>query len=339
MNHVFEYSDISGDFVPNLIKSQATFTTWKIGKRVKSIAIGDRIIKDVRSWTCKEEALEALDKWRGNGLTGAPASAAGFYHKLNQFKFASYSQNHLFDDAYIGGWQEAFKVGNFQEAYKYYDIISAYYWASNQGFPFRVQMFNPKCNCHLLRVKVDSGNFPTCLNSDVITLDNDDIDAYNIKGTILTGVSWNKSDVLNMDYSFENVYKLNLNYETWKQLKRTYWGLWSSRRELVREHYIEGKLVTETKYKNRRVNLIWSVLITRRVLRRLFGVVDSAALLVQTDAVLTPNPISVGGRDGDFKLKAVYKGVFIRSSGVWTVSPVPLDVANYTKHSGTKGAL
>jgi hypothetical protein len=315
---------------------------WRLGSSISTCRVETSYTKELNKWHSLELALETYEKWLSLGFKGAPSSPCTVFHKINNSGVAlNYSQNKYFAELSRGGWQQVFKYGSIAQHVRYYDIKAAYYSAGLNILPKKIRVYTKGDKYFLAIMKLDiiNPNLPPAFRRKLVVCDYIDIDTYNLKGEIIFGVAWDKSDIINLQETWENIKKLGLNNKTVKKMMQTYWGRWGMTKPVIRETRRGGSVISQSQIKNNLKNAVWSCLIINRVTRKVWRVVDSKnVLLVLTDAVLTTDKIETGSTAGSWVKKLdLPDGVIIKAPGVWSgLLDSNKNVNEWEKHSGHK---
>lgn len=334
------------DFTGEAYVFRGRITTIRQGNSYTKTAYGFRNDLDL--------ALECYEIWKELGYKGAPSGAHSFFDKSLSFPRPPIRTQDFFSPFFHGAWIQLLKeqsdyIGDIQ----YYDMISAYMWAGiSQGFPRKYKPYEGRDSAFvgIWENEIDPGEYgpiPHYFKRPYCLVTHQDVEIYGLKGRILWGVSWDKSQEIGLHETFEQLDKI-LPEKAFKQMSQSFWGGWASSTPIKRVNYVagqpakrlsKGRMVKSISIRPHKVNFVWACLIVHAVIRRCYQYAYDA-ILVSTDALLTQQEIPTGHNIGDWRLKEqTTTGATVIHANVWSFntegSIAPLDRSEWSRHAGT----
>lgn len=316
----------------------ATGRAWRFGDHYTSYAPTQKLVyKSFHSFGRhpKSDHMQlVLNECQRAGLD-PPSSYSDIFQQLSPVPWPYRSVVNPFRHFRIdGGWQAAFHHGRIDQPLYYYDMRSAYRWASTLSLPdcrsaMRYHGFSRTTRPGFALVKLKPYTLPYAPRGGWHFLTTEERDFFGIM-----------PEQVHYMMIFPRTISLD---ETWvhidqhfpasaKRISQHYWGAWACRKSVVQECF---KSHSHREMSNRGYNPILAHFIVSRVKMRL--VEQMAALgsrnvhMVFVDAILTSEPMTEGERYGDFKMKyCLERGGLILGPGVWGHSSGEL-----IKHAGT----
>lgn len=298
-------------------------------------------------------AYEALDHWKRRGYKGSPYSAASFaraeFEKLKRQKKMKNrvcaSVNNILRDKFTGAWIEATCRGYVLDEVYHYDINSAYLAAALKGLPAAYYPYTGKGDPlgYVVEMLIESSekelpNFLERPGTHILT--SEEIEYYGIRGFVFKGVQYHDLSINLADVLYELT---DLPPDLFKRCTQAFWGMFASTSGIDVEYMSDSE---NRKMWNRRQNIGWAALITRRVameVHRIF--VRYGGFQCFVDSVLCTREIpeeEINSDTGGWKLVDKYKyGVYLKAPGVWDAlesrgAKPNADPSNWKKHSGIK---
>ena len=311
---------------------------WRMNGQLVSLELkGGGIIKPLERFPdhCYDENLFGgfLENCYSKDITRPSSYADLFYQKSFSPKL-KWSYNALFMEWFVGGWQEAKKIGVLPGHWNMYDMKSAYFWALTQGLPdtrtFRFKRKYKHSELHgfdcegLFVIEIEKARetypYPFNRKRQRYIATTEEIEQLELSVTkIHSGITWKKSsNVANQ------MVDTILGLPASKQVGRSYWGRWASRAP-ISCRMASGR---EWKLRNILTNIIWAHIILSRVKMRVWRHSGNAAHIF-VDSIITKDIIETGNEAGDWKLVNEFDGLNIKSPGYFET----LD-GTLIKHSG-----
>lgn len=296
-------------------------SSWKAGKMQKMWRLGPRIISaqldrkyGAGVWKALERfplvaPLPQLDALESAGIDHPSSWGDTFHQKHGYALRVRYTFNGMFEWWSGGPWSEALKRGKFAGRWFRYDLISAYRWAATLGLPdpsgYRATTrYNGQPGLWVGYVQTRDDLPPVWRTAKPVVFSTDDIEAYNLRVTVLRGVTW-RSEVPR-DYVERTLRQLPFP----KEAGRAYWGRWVARDPLICQ-----TRKTEWQLRNIFQHFIWGWLIVHRVRQRIWEASREAAH-VYVDEVVIPHQLPTGKNVGDWHLKETYdNGIIVKRTG------------------------
>lgn len=334
------YVDNVTEIAKNLTIPHTVFT---VHGHPKTVMTQTDLFKDVSGFGDRATAYECLYLWKQAGFSGSPSSPVAFFRNVCKVKTnIKAGTNDALSRYFSGGWISALSSGfHHGEAYLY-DIVKAYYWAGSLGLPMKVKYFKNKPTSKnwiaIVKMKSHPEVCPDFLKREVAVLSSEDIEVYDCEFDILYGFDlygfdyFPQQDLEKIDYLPEKCLKL---------AKQSYWGIWAMQQQIRVERITNDGEVINWHLNNRNKKMIWAILIVRRVMGKLYSMIDENVMNIYVDSILTREKIAddkTGEEAGDWKLKKTLDGVVIKNAGVWTTIDSFLKhgkrYENWYKHSG-----
>lgn len=262
-----------------------------------------------------------VEEYFTNGGIHAPASfSAGFW--LNFFE--SRKPHHAFDVFFgrfiSGGWQEVFANGTYTCPLYRYDINSAYGWAASLGLPdpkfYRVHKAIDRPGLYIIKAAAncDRPPRPFTHHEMVVLATDQEIKAYNLQvSKVLWGVSWDESQMIDPRPAIDATLET---FTDGKQILRTFWGKWCSRRGPTTANFSNGVIEKEWSLPNINRHYIWAHLLYARVKMRMHSL-SKSALRIYCDSILTKEQLPVDSNLGGWKLEKFFpNGVHFLKTGL-----------------------
>lgn len=299
---------------------------------------------------CQFETLESayhyLELWKSLNFSGAPSNYTSFFFAINRNELPTikHTYNILLRNFLQGGWIEAFRTGLIKERVYLYDIKRAYYWSGLLRLPYQVGLYQKDADGWIGCFKVMDSDllslYARLIKGSYVVLTNEDVANFQIPTDKLQTVwLFGLYDYRNIMHLFERVYDLTKDEHLLKRICQIYWSRFAMYEPVRCVVFQNNEKKKEYIIKNKFLNLIWSILIVRRVMARIYEVKDNA-ILCYVDSVLTTKELSTGVDVGSWILKNVYDGVYVQCAGVWTKlnsrGEVPSSFVEFTKHAGYK---
>lgn len=327
---------------------------WRFGGIPTTVIEGDEHRKSLAGWDGDEAlARECADWSAAQGFKGVPSSPADLWHRAARAMRSTrgripWTVNVILAGYFHGGWQEVLRPGHVPEPVAYYDLRSAYRWAGCLPLPdpstYRQYRKGDKRFVGIIDMSHrDKWRVPEPFNQWRMIVTHEDIEAYGLHGEIVAGVSWEKED-RRAARVFDKLDGSELPERVVKMAGRGYWGAWSQLDGVECQVYRGGRVVSSHWLPPRSTDVPAAAIIVHRVIRRVWEQVEAAwgprqskpgAVLVATDALLTPQPIEVGPNVGDWAIKETApEGVFALAPGRWSPVPLSVNLSEWLKTSG-----
>ena len=299
---------------------------WRMNGQLVSLELkGGGIIKPLERFPdhCHDWNLFGgfLEQCYSRDIT-RPSSYADLFYQKSFSPHIKWSYNALFLEWFVGGWQEARKIGMLPGCWHLYDMKSAYLWALKEGLPdtksFRFQRSYTYSELHgfnceglfVVELEGPKGTYPYPFNRkrERYIATTTEIEKLELPVTkIHAGITWDKSSNV-----ASRMVDTILGLPAAKQVGRSYWGRWASRAPISCQ-MASGKTWN---LRNVLTNIVWAHLILSRVKMRVWNQSANAAHIF-VDSVMTQDEIITGDEIGDWKLVKKFNGVKIRSPGYY----------------------
>lgn len=339
---------------------------WRRGPKITSVRTTDfvdhetgeiktlkspRTIKSAIGFKTVARAEKAYKTWEELGFNGSPASPASIARKAYQ-RFrrsgdipmlrAKDANRRLAHGKNRWLWIEARTRGHVKRSTWHYDINEAYWWATSRGLPsgFEPYQDGDKSYVAVMDISSASKDLPSILEgSGPHLVTSEDVAYYGLRGTVLNGVSYSDLDV-SLAPVFDFIGK---HFGPWigKKARQTIWGLFSASSPIIGQTHNNGEKTKEYEIKNPLKNIAYATLITRRVVRRVHGVMrNSGGISCFVDSVLCTHRLREGTQPGEWRKEHHFpNGIYIRAPGVYdglTPRITTKPVHSWYRHSGYK---
>lgn len=266
--------------------------------------------------TSVEDFWTIMTQARLAGLA-PPTSLGGLFTETRFLPFPRPSVIAPFLDASFGGWQEAFRRGDYHGHVYHYDLRKAYRWAACAGLPdlrtaYLTRAWDAPRAIYL--VQVPAGAIPYRRAPGVAIVTSEERDALRLQDArcrVLYGVAFCEELDLGEHFAAIDTRFPSLA----ARISRSFWGLWNTRAAPLHVTFAHGE--RSRQMRNPFYNPIWSAWVTSRVKLRL-ATFRRVALHAYVDALLTTERLPEGEDVGAWKLVDEYPaGVWVRAPGVW----------------------
>lgn len=297
-------------------KSREFSRFWSVMGRTSTVQVGKRIYKDASRFGRfgqSEDMFMSMLEDAARHNVNRPSSFASHFHDTFRSPRVTRSVNAIFDDCFVGGWEEAKVIGSATGLHRQYDINSAYLWSGSLGLPDvkswrAASAINPRFPGLYNITQADvNPSLPYPFNQNLrVNATVDEIDAYNIRvAHVHGGITWGYLS------HGQELLDAVMKFEAWKSIGKAYWGRWCSTVPV----YCESKNGKVWPTPNMLQNIVWAHVILSRVKMRLYEVSQSSCH-VYVDSVITTQELPTSDAIGAWKLETVFpEGVQIKHAG------------------------
>lgn len=293
--------------------------TWEVAGRLTSLQMpGEGMVKAIDRFAHRhvetEEAFNEFLRECAFYNCPRPSSYSSVFHAMFRSPRVRWSLHCPFVPWFVGGWQEARRVGLLPGIWRQYDLNSAYLWAATAGLPdvrsLRTsQHFGKWPGMYALELTRTIADLPYPFNtSRFVNATTAEVDLYALPvARIIGGVIWNA------DVDGAPIVDLINQFSFAKECARSFWGRWCSTAPLE----CATRSGRRWALPNPVQNFVWAHCVVSRVKSRVWLEARNAAH-VFVDSVITTDELSTGEGLGQWRQEKVYNdGVRIKHAGYY----------------------
>lgn len=293
--------------------------TWEVAGRLTSMQMpGEGMVKGIDRFAHRhvvtEESFSEFLKECAFFDCPRPSSYSSVFHTVYKSPRVRWSLHALFAPWFVGGWQQARKVGLLPGTWRQYDMNSAYLWAVTRGLPdvdsMRVSNVVGRWpGMYALELTHTLENLPYPFNTNrVVNATTEELDAYALPvARILGGVIWSG------EIDGAPIVDAVKQFTFAKECARSFWGRWCATTP-VECAVRSGK---RWQLPNNIQNFVWAHLIVSRVKARVWAESPNAAHIF-VDSVITTDELPTGEGLGDWRQTELFEnGVRIKHAGYY----------------------